>query len=203
MNLAAVILAAGASRRYHGGNKLLVDLGDGPLIRVVTRHALQSAVEDIVVVTGNDRELIEAALEDLPLRFVHNENWRAGVGGSIALGVSSIAATADGSFIVLGDAPFISGALLDSLVDAFKQASGRSIVFPVLPDGAQRNPVLWPREFFPQLVRFRGDKGGKSLLRVYASRCKAVRGFPEIAFDDIDTRVDLCAIRRTSTSGRG
>jgi molybdenum cofactor cytidylyltransferase len=199
MKLATVILAAGASRRYHGGNKLLVDLGDGPLIRVVTGHALQSAVEDIVVVTGNDRESIETALEDLPLRFVHNENWRAGMGGAIALGVSSIAAAADGSFIVLADAPFISGELLDSLVDAFKQANGRSIVFPVLPDGSQRNPVLWPREFFPELIRLRGDKGGKSLLGRYASRCKAVSGFSETAFDDIDTRDDLRGIRRSPT----
>ena len=193
--LAAVILAAGASRRYQGGNKLLADLGNGPLIRIVAEHVLQSVVENIVVVTGNDRWSIEIALKGFPLRFAHNENWQNGIGGSIALGISSVATAADGAFIVLGDTPFVRGELLDVLGEAFDQTDGESIVFPVLPDGVQRNPVLWPREFFPQLVRLSGDKGAKSLLGRYASRCKAVSGFPEKAFNDIDTRDDLHAIR--------
>jgi molybdenum cofactor cytidylyltransferase len=193
--LAAVILAAGASRRYQDGNKLLAEFGNGPLIRIVAEHVLQSAVENIVVVTGNDRKSIEIALEGLPLRFAHNETWQDGLGGSIALGISSVTTAADGAFIVLGDTPFVRGKLLDALGKAFDQTDGESIVFPVLPDGVQRNPVLWPREFFPQLVRLRGDKGAKSLLGRYASRCIAVSGFPEAAFNDIDTRDDLHAIR--------
>jgi molybdenum cofactor cytidylyltransferase len=194
--LAAVILAAGASRRYQGGNKLLADLGNGPLVRVVAQNVLKSRIEDVIVVTGNDSRSVEAALEGLPLRFAHNEDWRTGMGCSIALGISSVAASADGAFIVLGDTPFMEGELLNSLGDAFDQANGKSIVFPVLPDGAQRNPVLWPREFFDQLVRLGGDNGAKSLLGCHASRCKAVSGFPEATFNDIDTRGDLHAARQ-------
>jgi molybdenum cofactor cytidylyltransferase len=194
--LAAVILAAGASRRYQGGNKLLADLGNGPLIRAVAEHVLQSVVENVVVVTGNDRKSVEMALEGLPLRFAHNENWQNGIGSSIALGISSVTTAADGAFIVLGDTPFVRGELLNVLGEAFDQTDGERIVYPVLPDGVQRNPVLWPREFFPQLIRLSGDKGAKSLLGRYASRCKAVSGFPGTAFNDIDTRDDLHAIRQ-------
>jgi molybdenum cofactor cytidylyltransferase len=191
--LAAVVLAAGASRRYQGGNKLLADLGNGPLIRIVAQNVLKSGIEDVIVVTGNDSQSVEAALEGLPLRFAHNEDWRTGIGGSIALGISSVAASTDGAFIVLGDTPFMEGELLDSLGEAFDQANGKNVVFPVLSDGAQRNPVLWPREFFNQLVRLSGDNGAKSLLARYASHCKAVSGFPEATFNNINTRDDLRA----------
>jgi molybdenum cofactor cytidylyltransferase len=194
--LAAVILAAGASRRYQGGNKLMADLGNGPLIRIVAQNVLRNRLEDVIVVTGSDNRSVETALVGLPLRFVHNENWQTGIGGSIALGVSSVAPSADGAFIVLGDTPFVTGELLESLGENFDRAHGKSIVFPVLPDGAQRNPVLWPRAFFPQLIDLTGDAGAKPLLTRYASHCVAVGGFPKAVFRDIDTPDDLRATRQ-------
>jgi molybdenum cofactor cytidylyltransferase len=198
LELAAVILAAGASRRYRGGNKLLADLGGKPLIRVVVEQVLESAVDDVIVVTGKDRISVETALASLPLRFVYNENWLSGMGGSISLGVSAINARTDGVYVVPGDMPFLRGKLLDSLARVFEETKGARIVFPVLPNGAQRNPVLWPREFFPQLVLFAGKKGAKPLLADYASCWSAVSGFPELVFADVDTREHMQAIRQIS-----
>lgn len=191
VDLTAVILAAGASQRYQDGNKLLAELGNRPMIRCVAEQVTQSAAGDVVVVTGNARTCIEAALDGLPLRFVHNESWRDGIGGSISLGISSVSAAAQGAFIVLGDMPFVGGELLNSLARTFDRAGGESIVFPVTSDGGQRNPVLWPRAYFSQLARLSGDEGAKSLLRLHASHCMAVAGFPETAFSDVDTRDDL------------
>jgi len=198
LELAAVILAAGASRRYRGGNKLLADLGGKPLIRVLVEQVLESAVDDVIVVTGKDRILVEMALASLPLRFVHNEDRQSGMGGSISLGVSAVTARTDGVYIIPGDMPFLRGKLLDSLAKVFEETKGGRIVFPVLPNGAQRNPVLWPREFFPQLVLLAGKKGAKPLLADYASRWSAVSGFPELVFTDVDTLEDMQAIRQIS-----
>jgi len=77
--LGAIVLAAGPSERFGAENKLLAAVGGDALIRVVVRAVMGAGIADVVVVTGCDKERIEAALQALPLRCVHKANWRAGM----------------------------------------------------------------------------------------------------------------------------
>jgi molybdenum cofactor cytidylyltransferase len=129
---------------------------------------------------------------------VHNEDWSDGIGSSISLGISSVEPAVQGAFVILGDMPFVDRELLNALAKAFERTDGEGIVFPESPNGAQRNPVLWPQRFFPDLEQLRGDEGGKSLLARHGSWCTAVGGYSETTFHDVDTLDDLCAIRRIS-----
>ena len=193
--IAAVLLAAGASRRFGEENKLFADIGGEPLVRRVARVLVESGLAEIIAVTGGDSQSCIAALEGLPVRCVHNESWEAGMGGSIAAGVRELGPVTDGAFIVPGDMPFLSSAVLAQLVAEFERSGAGKIVFPVTPEGEQRNPVLWPRRYFPQLAALRGSEGAKRLMQ--SAGAEAVRVIVEdaIEFSDVDTPADLQAAR--------
>ncbi len=61
-SVAAVILAAGQSRRMGGPNKLLATIDGVPLVRRTVEAATKSRASSVVVVTGHQAELVSAAL---------------------------------------------------------------------------------------------------------------------------------------------
>jgi molybdenum cofactor cytidylyltransferase len=185
-----VLLAAGASQRFGADNKLLANIGSKPLIRWVAEEIVSSGTE-VVVVTGCDHLLIEKALADLPLRFAHNLNWSTGMGSSIAAGVMALGSQALAAFVVPGDMPFLTSALLKDLMCTFNESRGTSIVYPITRAGEQRNPVLWPRRFFPLLASLSGSGGAKHLLATFIDSQKQVPVVDGSAFADIDVPADL------------
>jgi molybdenum cofactor cytidylyltransferase len=189
-NIGAVLLAAGASQRFGADNKLLANSGGKPLIRWVAEEIVHSDA-DVVVVTGCDYLLIEKALEGLPLRFAHNLNWTRGLGSSIAAGVMALSSQALGTFIVPGDMPFLTSALLKDLIVTFNETRGASIVYPTTLAGEQRNPVLWPRRFFPLLASLSESAGAKLLLATSINSQMPVPVVDEGAFADVDLPADL------------
>jgi molybdenum cofactor cytidylyltransferase len=112
------------------------------------------------------------------------------MGSSIATGVSALGATVAGVFIVPADMPLLTAGLLRSLIAAFDRDGAAPIVYPATPDGEQRNPILWPRRFFPKLCALSGAEGAKALLRTLLVESVAVTGDPA-AFADVDTPADL------------
>jgi molybdenum cofactor cytidylyltransferase len=191
----AVLLAAGASRRFTPDNKLLAEIRGRPLIRLVAKEVTCSEPAEIVVVTGSDRLRIENALEGLAIRFAYNQNWSDGMAGSIAIGVTTLGSHVEGAFIVPGDMPYLTSDLLRVLGARFDQSQTATIVYPVTAKGEQRNPVLWPRRFFPELASLSGRSGAKRLLSSLASYCKPVPGFEDHIFADVDVPEDLKAAR--------
>ena len=189
--LGAVLLAAGSSSRFGDENKLVADFEGEPLIRHVATVIAGSGVEDLVVVTGHDREAVEAALDGLPLRFVHNEDWSSGMGRSIARGVRALRPDTLAAFIVPGDMPFLTAALLEALAGRYADAEGDRVVVPTTEDGRQRNPVLWPRRCFDDLSGLDGPEGGKALLKREWSEALLVPVADASVFADIDTPDDL------------
>jgi molybdenum cofactor cytidylyltransferase len=67
----------------------------------------------------------------------------------------------------------------------------------VTAGGDQRNPVLWPRRYFPLLTSLRGPQGGKQLLQRLAELCVAVRAEDDRQLLDVDEIDDLIAARQT------
>ena len=84
----AILLAAGASRRMGGANKLLLPVGDEPMIRRLARTLLASRATSVTVVTGHEAERVAAALEGLSVRRVHNPHHADGQMTSVRAGCS-------------------------------------------------------------------------------------------------------------------
>jgi len=161
----------------------------------VVRAVIGAGIANVVVVTGSDEEGIATALESLPLRQVHNANWRSGMGTSIAAGIAALGKDIEGAFVVPGDMPRLTSDLFLCLAAAFEESRRQAIVFPANAAGEQRNPVLWPRRFFPELMTLSGPKGAKALLKARSSECLAVPVEDPAILEDIDTQEDLQAAR--------
>ena len=194
LRLGAVLLAAGCSSRFGGDNKLLAEIDGQPMVRVVAGELLgASCIDEVLVVTGHDAPAVEGALDGLNVHFVFNADWRDGMGGSIAVGVSKLATALDGAAIVPGDMPFLTASVIERLGAKFQERNGESIVFPATPAGEQRNPVIWPRRFFGLLQGLSGPEGGKRLLIELADFCSAVSIADEKVLLDIDAPDDMSA----------
>jgi molybdenum cofactor cytidylyltransferase len=193
-HVAAVVLAAGQSRRMGGPNKLTETLGGAPLVRRVVEQVLASKASPVVVVTGHQRERVEAALAGLSVRFVHNPHYAEGLSTSVKAGIAAVPADADAALISLGDMPQVDARLLDRLVDAFDPARGALIVVPTF-EGKRGNPVLWSRRFFPELGALQGDVGARHLIGAYADAVVEVPAESRSVFFDIDTPDALAQAR--------
>jgi molybdenum cofactor cytidylyltransferase len=193
--VAAVILAAGESRRFGPDNKLLAEVGGAPLVRRVVDAVQQCGISEIVVVTGHDRLAVEKALDDLPVHFQYNSNWERGMGTSIAAGVSALGVDVDGAFIVPGDMALLSPNLICKLIDVFEEDNGGLIAVPVTARWEQRNPVLWPRSYFSKLASLDGAEGAKKLLAEFGTSCRRLTISDELLFGDVDTPDDLAVAR--------
>jgi molybdenum cofactor cytidylyltransferase len=193
-SVAAIILAAGRSIRMGGPNKLLAEIDGKPLVRIAAEQALASRANPVIVVTGHQREQIEAVLAGLALRIVHNPDFAQGLGTSLRAGVKAVPADADGTIICLADMPQVGSNLIDRLIAAFDPEKGALVVVPTL-DGKRGNPVLWSRRFFPDLMAIDGDVGARHLIAGYAEAVTEVPVTGDAAFLDVDTAEMLAALK--------
>jgi molybdenum cofactor cytidylyltransferase len=192
--IAAVVLAAGRSTRMGAINKLIAEIGGKPLVRIAAEQALASRAGPVIVVTGHQRERVEAALSGLPVRIVHNPDYAEGLGTSLKAGIAAVPADADGAIICLGDMPQVNAALIDKLIAAFDPAHGALVVVPSIA-GRRGNPVVWSRRFFHDLMAINGDIGARHLIGAYAEAVVEVPVADDAALTDVDTPESLSAVK--------
>jgi CTP:molybdopterin cytidylyltransferase MocA len=182
MQVAAVVLAAGASKRF-GAPKHEVLLAGEPMYLMAARTAQAAGLDPVLVVvppgTAVPPELVP----------VVNDDPSAGLSRSVRLGIATVPPECDAAVLLLGDEPTISG---DDLAAVVAAASGeRSIVATRVGDRIGP-PVLLTRDAFGLVERLHGDEGLRPLLRAEAGAVTVVERSVPIA--DIDTPADLNAI---------
>lgn len=190
----AMVLAAGRSRRMAPLNKLLVpdNKGNAMIARVVD-NALASRARPVIVVTGHERERIEEALAGRPVIFAHAEDYAEGLSASLKAGLRAVPPEAEGILICLGDMPLVGAETLDRLIGAFDPEEGRAVVQPTFR-GKQGNPMLWAREFLPEMLAISGDIGARHLAAKHAERMVEVEMADDAVLRDFDTTDALKAL---------
>lgn len=197
MRLAAIILAAGRSRRFGADNKLLASLGGEAVVRRTIAAVRGAGLENVIIVTGPDGDAIETALADFGVFCVRCADDLDGMGYSIAAGALALDADIDGVMIVPGDMPLLSAGSLRLLISVFGAQGGQRIVHAADEHGAQRNPVIWPRAMIEQLTTLHGSDGAKALIR----DAIAVR-IPHRDLLDIDDASDFAQARQAVIGNR-
>ncbi len=188
MRIAALVLAAGRSRRFGTKNKLLADLEGRAVVARTIAAVTAAGFDETIVVTGLDHDAIEQVLRDTPVRLVRCADAHDGMGFSIATGIAALRHNVDGVAILPGDMPLMKAATLRALADKYVSHQGQRIVHASDGQDTQSNPVLWPRTFFADLMTLRGDRGAKSMIRdAVAVRVPDDRELIDI--DDEDTFV--------------
>ncbi len=172
---AAIVLAAGASSRF-GANKLLQPFGVGTVLGAVLAATLGSRARPVVVITGHDREAVEAAVGAVRAqhgapRRLHNPDFAAGeMASSIKVGLAWLQANAPETkwvLIVPGDMPRLSAAILDAVLEA-GAASDALIVAPRYR-GERGHPVLLARAIWSDALALPPGAQMRALLGARAS----------------------------------
>lgn len=185
--VAALVLAAGRSRRMAPLNKLLVPDNKGvPMVARVIANVLDSRARPVIAVTGYERERVEEALAGRPVLIAQTEDYAEGLSASLKAGLAALPPEAEGVLVCLGDMPLITGPMLDRLLAAFDPEEGRAIVMPTFR-GKQGNPMLWSREFLPEMMQITGDVGARHLAGKYADRVVEVEMADDAVLRDFDT----------------
>ena len=190
--VAAIVLAAGQSARM-GANKLLEQVAGQPMIRR-TVAAMRQAADETIVVTGRDAAEVQAALQGLPLRFVHNAQYKEGLSASLRAGLGALTPDTDAAVIALGDMPLVTPDVVRRLIAAYSPAEHRSVAVPVF-GGVRGNPVLWGQQHFEALRGLSGDRGARGLFETLADEIVEVAVVDDAVLLDADTPEALAAVR--------
>jgi molybdenum cofactor cytidylyltransferase len=191
--VAAIILAAGCSRRMAGQNKLLLPVRGVPIISHVVGAVLASRVEQVIVVVGHEANEILQLLPATRVTSVFNPEYMTGMASSLRYGLQAVARQMSSAMIILGDMPFISSARLNQLIAQFELGPKLDIVVPV-NNGRRGNPVLWGRRYFSKMQELEGDVGARDLLLEYAANVSSVEMSDASIFLDVDTPAALVDI---------
>ena len=164
--VAAIVLAAGQSRRMGEHNKLLMKINRSTVIRTVVSNLMESDAEDVYVATGHDRDLISKELSGLPVTLIHNPEYSRGLSTSLRTVLAAIPGDIDGILVCLGDMPFVNSEHINMLIESFNPIAEHGICVPTYK-GKRGNPVLWDRRYIQEMMEVRGDTGAKHMIGDY------------------------------------
>ncbi|MDE1177798.1 MAG: nucleotidyltransferase family protein [Edaphobacter sp.] len=156
MSVAAIVLAAGASRRM-GQPKQLAQLNEETLLERSVRICHEAGLNLVIVVLGAAADEIVRRVALPQAMILRNEQWDEGIASSIALGVLSIPEGCRGAVILTCDMPSVTPSHLRELA-ACEQVTASQYA------GRQGVPAFFPRSCFEELQALRGDTGARAML---------------------------------------
>lgn len=181
-----LLLAAGASARMRGADKMLEPVGGVPLLRVMAERAAKAGDLRVVLPQGNDARA--QVLEGLACEIVTVEAGRD-MSTSLRAGLRGVTTPV---LIVLADMPEVTAHDLHLMIALSRQAP-KAILRAAGQDGTPGNPVLFPADLLPDLRTIGGDKGARDLLTRHAGRVHLVPLPGRHALTDLDTPEDWAA----------
>lgn len=181
-----------------GQHKLLLPLGDRPVLAHVLDAALASHARPILLVLGHQaaqvRSLLASSIEHPEITFLDNPEFMQGMSTSMKLGIQTIIDNGytkdkehiiDSALFLTGDQPLLTATIIDSIIKTYRR-TGKRIVAP-LYDGQRGNPVLFDASLFPELLQVTGDEGGRGVLKRHLDEVENVEIRNIEASYDVDT----------------
>ena len=187
-DVAILILAAGASARMRGADKLLEPVASQPVIVERAAAALATGAQVYAALPppalAPDRW---QALDGLPLTRVAVPDAATGMAASIRAGIGALPRTARGVMVLLADMPEITTEDMRALID---RSDGNAILRGACGLAAAGHPVLFPARDFAALAQLSGDMGARGVLDTEAARVRLVPLPRAHALTDLDTPED-------------
>ena len=160
----AVILAAGLSSRMNDFKPLLYVDGRTAIAGLV--ETLRGAgIEDIVVVTGHERDRIATELEQLRVPEAFNENYEEGMFTSIKTGLAKARESwpdKAGFMLLPVDHPIVSIETIRAVSAATLDVEGEPFAVPTF-EGKKGHPLLIPTSRVDVILAYDGPYGLKGV----------------------------------------
>lgn len=189
MKTAAVILAAGLSRRMGTIEKLNLSVHDVPMAEHCIRLVQQSNLFSQVVVVVNQPNIAQTA-QKYHAQIVNNPIAWQGMGTSVAAGSKVVQDEISFVMYLTADQPCLTQDILETLIQTAQKTN--AIVVPRV-NGRPKSPCIFPRRFLEECKALSDETGGKGVYRKHIDEVVWV-DFPDsIAWKDIDTLEDYNA----------
>lgn len=187
VSIAAAILASGRSVRF-GSDKLRVVIAGRILLCHAVSNLTDSGVDEILVILppNSEKSVYEC---DVPFITVENMDYEEGMASSIRTAVKYSKDHFDHILITNGDMPLFSSGMYRDMVRLSSEHTEKIIA--AMHNGVLRNPVIFPKSYYPKLLELHGDEGGRKLLAHSGHHILPFIVDDPSAFLDIDTREDL------------
>lgn len=185
--ISAIVLVAGLSSRM-GKFKPLLPYQGRSVIRSVVEKLTNTYVEEIIVITGHNADLIKAELSNCDVKIRYNKHYKEGMHTSVMAGVASISEFAEGFMIVLGDQPQLSTILVNKLIK-LAEKSNKGILVPSYSN-RRGHPVLFDIKYREAASCLDPEKGLKKLIIEYEGDIEYIIATNDNVLIDIDTPED-------------
>jgi len=196
MSVAAIVLAAGASRRM-GQPKPLLKWGNSTLLAWEFEELERSAVDDIVIVTGAEADDVRRSLGRGAKHCVFNQLWPQGRAGSLACGARALLApgrAAPDVVVVMNVDQPTRADIIDRLVRELR-TGGYEAVQPSF-GGTAGHPVVLRGDLLPALAAAtESTLGLRGVLEQHHPHLVAMDDEPVVRID-LDTPDSLEEARR-------
>lgn len=193
MSTAAVVLAAGGSRRL-GRPKQIEPWGDSNLLSHVVARTQEFPVEEVWVVIGHDADRVLADTDLGDAYVVENLEWEEGIASSLRVGLDAIMrlSRCDQALIVIGDQPDVPVSTVEQLLASHRK-EGRPVTLPKYRYN-QGNPVVVDRSLWARVMSLEGDEGAQRLWQAHPEWVNEV-WFSEAGPRDVDTEEDVAELK--------
>lgn len=196
--ISAILLAAGESKRMEDENKLIKEIDGTPLIKYAVKNILGSAVDELIVVLGHEKIIIENIIEkNKKIKFVYNESYQKGISTSIIKGLNSISKKTKAFFICMGDMPDVNQSIYNKLIKTRynynKELSSdkkKEIFIPTF-EGKKGNPILCSKFILEKIINNDEDFSAKKITEENEDKILYVPVKSNGIILDFDTKDDF------------
>ncbi|WP_050527263.1 nucleotidyltransferase family protein [Pseudorhodobacter aquimaris] len=190
-----LVLAAGASRRMRGVDKLLEPVAGQPLLRRIVGSALGTGAPVLVALPRNNPAR-RAALAGLAASIIPVANTQEGMANTLRKGVAALPRT-NAVMVLLADMPEIDTSDLATMIAVYCTAP-QKIHRATSQDGVPGHPVIFPPWAHDDLLALQGDAGARAVVTKHARAVIAVPLTAAHATTDLDTPEDWAKWRAAS-----
>lgn len=190
--ITAIILAAGQSKRM-GRPKMLLPWGGVTVLENVIATFKAAKVDDILVVTGGNREQVEALVEG-SARTVFNPDYAKGeMLSSVQAGLAGLKPETEAVLIGLGDQPQVRERSVQLVMEGYRN-SGASIVVPSY-QMRRGHPWLVASDHWGEILTMRSPASLREFLNSHADQIHYVDINNDSILQDLDTPEDYLKFR--------
>ena len=153
MTVAAVVLAAGGSRRLGQPKQLLAYRG-ATLLDATLAMARSAGLAQVVVALGGAADEVSGRVDLSGVDVVLNPDFADGCSTSIRSALARVSDDAQGVVLLLGDQPGVTAATVEALVTGAREHAVGVCAY----DDGPGHPLWFRRSMFETLVGLHGDK---------------------------------------------
>ena len=169
--ISSILLAAGESSRMEGENKLVKEINGIPLIKYAVKNILGSAIDELIIVLGHEKLVIENIIEkNKKIKFVYNENYKTGIISSIKKGLNHISEKSEAFFICMGDMPNVNQNIYNKIIKTrynynkkLAPDKKKEIIIPMVEE-KEGNPLLFSKFMKEKIFNIADDSNVKKVL---------------------------------------